>query len=164
MNLPYSIEWIFFLLNILNFVLNWILNWIIFRPDSMKNEFSKKIAHHYCHTSSRQLTICTKTMLHPCVDQFFWVSVKPVSVTFCGNTSLWQGQLTQAAQTFGTFPEGIAVNRLLCHQIDNWGNEIDFCFLLHKNKIEILWDISQGFLFSSNWLVFPYSLMLLDNF
>ena len=34
------------------------------------------------------------------------------------NTSLWQDQLTQAAQTFGTFPEGIAVTRLHCHQVD----------------------------------------------
>ena len=31
-----SIEWIFFWMNILDFVLNWILNWIIFRSDSMK--------------------------------------------------------------------------------------------------------------------------------
>ena len=31
-----SIEWIFFWMNIPDFVLNWILNWIIFRPDSMK--------------------------------------------------------------------------------------------------------------------------------
>ena len=36
MNILDSIEWIFFWMNIPDFVLNWILNWIIFRPDSMK--------------------------------------------------------------------------------------------------------------------------------
>ena len=36
LNILDSIEWIFFWMNILDFVLNWILNWIIFRPDSMK--------------------------------------------------------------------------------------------------------------------------------
>ena len=36
LNIQDSIEWIFFWMNILDFVLNWILNWIIFRPDSMK--------------------------------------------------------------------------------------------------------------------------------
>ena len=36
LNILDSVEWIFFWMNILDFVLNWILNWIIFRPDSMK--------------------------------------------------------------------------------------------------------------------------------
>ena len=36
LNILDSIEWIFFWMNILDFVLNWILNWIIFRPDSTK--------------------------------------------------------------------------------------------------------------------------------
>ena len=36
LNVLDSIEWIFFWMNILDFVLNWFLNWIIFRPDSMK--------------------------------------------------------------------------------------------------------------------------------
>ena len=36
LNILDSIEWIFFWMNIPDFVLNWILNWIIFRPDSMK--------------------------------------------------------------------------------------------------------------------------------
>ena len=36
LNILDSVEWIFFLMNILDFGLNWILNWIIFWPDSMK--------------------------------------------------------------------------------------------------------------------------------
>ena len=36
LNILDSTEWIFFWMNILDFVLNWILNWIIFRPDLMK--------------------------------------------------------------------------------------------------------------------------------
>ena len=36
LNILDSIEWIFFWMNILDFVLNWILNWIIFWPDLMK--------------------------------------------------------------------------------------------------------------------------------
>ena len=36
LNILDSIEWIFFWMNILDFVLDWILNWIIFRPDLMK--------------------------------------------------------------------------------------------------------------------------------
>ena len=36
LNILDSIEWIFFWMNIPDFVLNWILNWIIFRPNSMK--------------------------------------------------------------------------------------------------------------------------------
>ena len=36
LNILDSIEWIFFWMNIPDFVLNWILNWIIFRSDSMK--------------------------------------------------------------------------------------------------------------------------------
>ena len=36
LNILDSFEWIFFWMNILDFVLNWILNWIIFRPNSMK--------------------------------------------------------------------------------------------------------------------------------
>ena len=36
LNILDSIEWIFFWMNILDFVLNWILNWIIFKPNSMK--------------------------------------------------------------------------------------------------------------------------------
>ena len=43
LNVLDSIEWIIFWMNILNFV----LNWIIFRPDSMKYEFSKRIAQGY---------------------------------------------------------------------------------------------------------------------
>ena len=36
LNILDSVKWIFFWMNILDFVLNWILNWIIFRPNSMK--------------------------------------------------------------------------------------------------------------------------------
>ena len=36
LNILDSIEWIFFWMNILDFVLNWILNWIIFKSNSMK--------------------------------------------------------------------------------------------------------------------------------
>ena len=36
LNILDSIEWIFFWMDIPDFVLNWILNWIIFRPDLMK--------------------------------------------------------------------------------------------------------------------------------
>ena len=36
LNILNSIEWIFFWMNIFDFVMNWILNWIIFRPNSMK--------------------------------------------------------------------------------------------------------------------------------
>ena len=61
LNILNSIEWIFFWMNILDFVLNWILNWIIFRPDSMKKWIFKThrtglpVAGAYgckiCHTS-----------------------------------------------------------------------------------------------------------------
>ena len=36
LNILGSIELMFFLMNIPDYVLNWILSWIIFRPDSMK--------------------------------------------------------------------------------------------------------------------------------
>ena len=42
LNILESIEWLFFWMNIPDFVLNWILNWIIFRPDSMKKWIFKK--------------------------------------------------------------------------------------------------------------------------
>ena len=75
LNILNSIEWIFFWMNILDFVLNWILNWIIFRPDSMKKWIFKTyrtgltmVGMSSSHTSplstgsnQRHSGICTST-------------------------------------------------------------------------------------------------------
>ena len=47
-----------------------------------------------------------------------FMAISCLFVIFCENTSLWQDQPTQAAQTFGTFSEGITLTKLPCHHMD----------------------------------------------
>ena len=78
LNILDSIEWIFFWMNIPDFVLNWILNWIIFCRDSMKKWIFKTdqpglvIDHYLMITTTNDLLKSPFFLLAPSPSPFFW--------------------------------------------------------------------------------------------